>query len=213
MKKMPLFLIAFIMLAFAACDKPDDLSGLKTEHQYQGTWAFPLGNTYLNLEIMGINLPWAWKEHPEYLQIPDTIYMGDNVPIDFFKFNQEKKYLKSLTLRIFSSNQFPAKAALFVTLDTSNNQSTLGSSFLSKINIDAAQYNEDLTLKEEAKNRTDITLDKQQIASWLNAHYIHLYCAVNNQQIINKEQYKYYDQYRVKLYIAVIIEFDYLISD
>ncbi|HOT13944.1 MAG TPA: hypothetical protein PK252_04200 [Bacteroidales bacterium] len=76
MKKIPLFFIAFIMFAFAACDEPDDLSGLKTEHQYQGTWAFPLGNTYLNLKIMGINMPEAWKEHPEYLQIPDTIIYG-----------------------------------------------------------------------------------------------------------------------------------------
>ncbi|HEY9123825.1 MAG TPA: hypothetical protein VIO15_05755 [Bacteroidales bacterium] len=212
MKKIPLFFIAFIMFAFAACDEPDDLSGLKTEHQYQGTWAFPLGNTYLNLKIMGINMPEAWKEHPEYLQIPDTIYMGDNVPIDIFKFDQNNKYIKSLTLRIFSSNQFPANAALFVTLDTSNNQSTLGSSFLSKIDIDAAQYNEDLTIKEEAKNRTDITLDKQQIDSWLKAQYIHLYCAVNN-QIKKNEQYKYYETYKVNLYIAVIIEFDYLISE
>jgi hypothetical protein len=114
MKTSLLFLT--VMLIFAACDDYDELNNLDKvdykNYQYQGSFSIPLGNTAINLDSAGIDLPPGWQNYPSVLQYLDTIKFEKEIYFDFSKTMGDTDKIEAIWFRVIANNDFPAKVTL-----------------------------------------------------------------------------------------------------
>jgi hypothetical protein len=220
MKTPLLFLTA--MLIFAACDDYNELNNLDKldykNYQYKGAFALPIGNSILNLQDMGINMPEGWDTitNTEILnQVLDTIRiikMKYVVAFDFKKIVNDISRVDSLTMRVKATNEFPSGIQVLITVANAD------TNFLDYITrtpliIDSAK----VTVNNQPpipyiKDPSDVPFEKSQYMRWGDVKFIIISIDMENQNA-DPALYRNYKFYNVGIEMAFRIYFGYNTKD
>ncbi len=196
-----------------SCEKTDHYDRLKIDNQYNGKFSFVIGSTFLNLSVMGINLPPEWERQPELLNIPDSLQLRDYLPFEpgqWIENGTEK--ISKITIKIRGENLFPAEAKLYLQLIDSEKNAIQGFENLAVVNIEPATFKNDSTSDINGKFETYIQLSRTEIEKISSARYILIDGIIEN-RIKHPNQYKYYENFNITAGMGVQVEFDFRLQN
>jgi len=195
-------IILIVTLILISCEKQDNYSKLILDYRYEGSFSLPIGDTSLNIENNGRNLPPDWKIDT-ILQDLDSIELQQKMTFNFLNSIKEVSYVRKLILTVAVTNEFPAEAHLmFYFADSLNNiiDSLSGKKFISPSNIDS-------TGKVISAGYTvqDIEIIQNHYDKWGRVQ------SINVSGFIIKTStnlYKYYKNYKLKIAMGFRVDFD-----
>jgi hypothetical protein len=197
-------LIVFIII-LSSCEERDDFSKISKDYPYKAEYAFPVGNTSLDLDQMGIALPTGWQQYPEILGLLDSIVFMDDFPFEIKSFSTDINYINKLIFKVITTNQFPSSIHLRIFMSDQFKQviDTIGYT----IKIEPVKADGDSVI-----NVSDLTVEKNELQNWLDVKYMVVYCVMEN-DVSNEEFYKNYSKYRVKAEIGLRLFLDFNFKD
>jgi hypothetical protein len=201
------FVIIIFSLILASCEKQDDYNKLLLDYQYQGSFSLPLGDTILTIKNNGINLPSNWQTDTIFEKL-DSIELHQKITFDFIGSVSSVDYIGRLILRVISTNEFPAEAHFNLYFADSLN--ALIDSLPNEKIIILPSYNDSLgRVIDHGYNIQDFEVINEHYIKWTNVKSIILngYILKNTKY---RNLYKYYQNYKLKIIMAVRIDFDHV---
>ena len=204
------FLAAFILII--SCDKPDDLSKINYDYQYQGSLSMPVGKSKLSMKLNS-TIDTSWLSFPD-LVLPKilTIPLNDTIPFDFTSLRQVNK-IKKLILFLHLSNDYPMvdKFQLFL----ANGDKVVTQNITPKlIIIEAAIFkgNDVAPSIPAQKTPEPIIFNRDSRNNWTDVKYFIINGTLTN-DFTHKNLYKYFKNYYLHVDIALQADLDFNTKD
>lgn len=200
-------IIPLFSLLILSCEKQDDYSKLLIDYRYQASFSLPIGDSSLNIQNNGIDLPPAWQVDT-ILEKLDSIKLQQLIPFNFVNSVRNVDYIKNLFLRVVIHNEFPAKAYLFLYFADSLN-SIVDSLSNDSIKISSANIDSLGKVIEPGYTLQDLEVIRDHFLKWNNVRSIVVvgYILKNTKY---RNLYKYYKDYNLKIEMGFRVDFDHI---
>jgi hypothetical protein len=200
-KYLSLFLFSSLLF-LVSCEKQDNYSKLLVNYRYEASFSLPIGDTSLNIENNGRNLPPDWQIDT-ILQNLDSIELQQKMTFIFLNSVKEVSYVRRLFLRVLVTNEFPAEAhIMFYFADSLNNilDSLSGVKLISPAIVDSTGK-----VIHTGYTVQDIEVINNHYNKWGNVQsvYVSGYIIKTSSNL-----YKYYKNYRLKIEMGFRVDFD-----
>jgi hypothetical protein len=209
---LTLLLFLAVIIFINSCDKPDDLSKINTDYQYQGSLALPVGNSKLTLQYNS-TIDTSWLIFPDSI-LPKTITipLDDTIPFDFASIGEFNK-IKGITLFIHLSNYYPMVDTFQLFLADSNKVVTQNIA-PKKIIISSATFKDNDTVPSvPAQKILDrIIFNRDSRNNWTDVKYFIINGTLTN-DLSHKNLFKYFKNYYLQVYIVLQVDFDFNTKD
>lgn len=199
-------IIPLFPLLILSCEKQDDYSKLLIDYRYQASFSLPIGDSSLNIENNGIDLPFNWQVDT-VLEKLDTIKLQQVMIFNFVNSVKNVDYIKQLFLRIVAQNEFPSGVHLILFFADSSNF-ILDSLTDEKITIEPANVDSIGRVIAPGDTIEDIEVIKEHYLKWTDVRSIIVvgYIFKNTKY---RNLYKYYKNYNLKIEMGFRVDFDY----
>lgn len=209
MKKRQILLAMLMTAMFSSCEKQDDYSRLSVNYQYRANLAFAIGSSFLNLPVLGINLPTSWENDPSLLAIPDSIILEDYLPFEPQAWLQQgSEKISQIVVKVRGFNEFPDRAQLTFSLADSLNQSYFPDDSLTTITIPEAIFDNDTVPFKKGNFETYIVLTDNKLKNIARIRHFHIFATIAN-KTKHDEQYRYYRYLKIEVGVGVQVQFEF----
>jgi hypothetical protein len=203
LKYTALIFISFSII-FTSCEKQDDYSKLTANYRYQASFSLPVGDSSLNIENNGKNLPPDWQIDTILANL-DTIFLQQEITFNVANSLKDVNYIRSLFLVVAATNEFPAGAHL--RLYFADSSDVIVDSISDERNIPPA--NVDSLGKVLTTGYTIIPIEvfKDHYNKWSNVQNI-IVTGFIFRTTKYRHLYKYYKNYKLKIEMGFRVDFD-----
>jgi hypothetical protein len=171
-----------------------------------------VGQSFINLKEMSINLDPNWQIFPDsLLRLVDTIKFQDAIPFDLTGIVGPKTYVKSLLFKGNATNQFPTNDQITFTF-ADHNKIPVDSLDQFSISINSATFVNDSTVKEPGIATINLPVNQKVFIKWDEIKYLLIEGKIIN-NITKFSQFNYYSQFRININLAVRVDFDFNLND